>query len=252
MGSALEEQLGKSPEKVRAVLNILLESPYFYRGDAEELFMYLRRHRKDFGDFFREYYGWELIADDKCARLYKGKWYNPAVLPVNRRQFQLSNRDECIGFMLLIEFFEHQLEENAMTAEDRGNLCFTFGDLLEYEARRFSELFAGGGREYSGEYVRANVLRGLLPKLIQARFIRELPKPRDLEPGRDQYIYEALPALYHYNSGRLSGSVAGSFARAEARESSGTESPFTVSESWEEPDAGVDNLIEALDGERDA
>lgn len=164
--------------------------------------MYLRRYRSEFAAFFREYYGWELILDEKCARVYKEKWYNDAIPPSHRMQFNLTQRDECIAFMLLIEFFEHQLEENSMTVEDRNNLRFIFSDLLEYETRRFAELFSGSDK-YSAEYIRANILRTLLPKLIKYRFILEVPKPQGMDLSRDQYIYEALPALYHYNSGRL-------------------------------------------------
>ncbi len=202
MEKLLEEQLQNNADKVKGVLNILLESPYFYRTDNEDLFMYLRRYRSEFAVFFREYYGWELIIDEKCARVYKEKWYNDAIPPSHRMQFNLTQRDECIAFMLLIEFFEHQLEENSMTVEDRTNLRFIFTDLLEYEARRFAELFSGSDK-YTAEYIRGNILRSLLPKLIKYRFILEVPKPQGMDLNRDQYIYEALPALYHYNSGRL-------------------------------------------------
>ncbi len=202
MEKLLEEQLQNNPDKVKGVLNILLESPYFYRTDNDELFMYLRRYRGEFAVFFREYYGWELIIDEKCARVYKERWYNDAIPPSHRMQFNLTQRDECIAFMLLIEFFEHQLEENSMTVEDRNNLRFIFTDLLEYEARRFAELFSDS-EKYTAEYIRANILRTLLPKLIKYRFILEVPKPQGMDLSRDQYIYEALPALYHYNSGRL-------------------------------------------------
>ena len=106
MTNKLQELLEKRPEQVQALLNILLESAYFYRSDNEDLFLFLRRCQEEFREFFREFFGWELIIDVKCARVYKGKWYNDAITPANRQQFRLGTRDDCIAFMLLIEFFE--------------------------------------------------------------------------------------------------------------------------------------------------
>ena len=111
--------------------------------------------------------------------------------------------------MILLEFFEHQLDENALTVEDPENLRFRFGDLLAYTHRRFRELIAGetAGR-YSEEFVRAHVLRRVLPTLERYRLLVRLPPPPDLAVTDLDTIYEAMPALYHYNTGRLSQSVA--------------------------------------------
>jgi hypothetical protein len=207
MNNELDDLREKYPDQVKAVLNILLESPYFYRGDDDIAYLFLRRYQQEFRDFFRKYFGWELIMDGKCARVYKEAWYNEAVTPANRLQFYLGKRDECIAFMLLIEFYEKLLEENSMTVEEAGNPHFRFGDLLEYQQRRFIELFGQKQTKYTAEHVRKNILSPLMPRLIRYRFIKELPRPHGLELSRDQFIYEALPALYHYNSGRLGDSV---------------------------------------------
>lgn len=193
----------KYPEQVKVVLNILLESPYFYRIDEDTMYLFLLRYQQEFRGFFRNYFGWELILDRKCARVYKDTWFNEAVTPANRLQFRLGKRDECIAFMLLIEYYEKLLEENAMTVEDAGNPHFKFGDLLEHQQRRFMELFEKEQDKYTAEYIRKNILYPLMPRLIKYRFLKELPRPHGLEVTRDQFIYEALPALYHYNTGRL-------------------------------------------------
>ena len=207
MTDKLQELLEKRPEQVQALLNILLESAYFYRSDNEDLFLFLRRCQQEFRDFFREYFGWELIIDVKCARVYKEKWYNDAITPANRQQFRLGTRDDCIAFMLLIEFFEKLLEENSMTVEDNTNPRFTFGELLEFECRRFCELFNDDQDTYNAEHIRRTILAPLMPKLLKHRFIREIQKPKGMELTREQLIFEALPALYHYNSGRLTSEI---------------------------------------------
>ena len=257
MEKMLDEQLLKNHDKVTAILNIMVESPYFYRDDAEELFLFLRRHRREFNEFFREYFRWELIMDEKCARVYKDKWYNEAITPGARLQFTLGGRDESIAFMLLIEFFEHQLEENGMTVEDKNNLFFTFGDWLEFLHRRFTELFPSAREKYTAEFLRGNVLRSLVPKLVRYRFLRELPKPPGMELSLDQHIYEALPALYHYNSGRLNRSITeNDLVFTAPGEPEGEDETDTYTESApEEQDAAgaeMDGLLKELNGDNHA
>ena len=41
-----------SGDRVRAVLNVLGESPYFYRTDDVKLFYFLRRHKSEFARFY--------------------------------------------------------------------------------------------------------------------------------------------------------------------------------------------------------
>ncbi|MBN2448986.1 MAG: DUF2398 family protein [Lentisphaeria bacterium] len=208
MNTTITPLLERYPERVRAVLNLLLETPYFYREDNEDTFFFLRRHRQEFAQFFDECFGWSLVLDDKCARVHKPKWYNQAVSEANRDLFGFRRRDDCIGFMLLLEFFENQLDENSMTVEDRDNLRFRFGDLLTYTHRRFLELFPGtGDGRYSEDAVRAHVLRRILPVLERYRFLLRIPPPAGMEVVESDMIFEAMPALYHYNSSRLGSAV---------------------------------------------
>lgn len=202
--NALKE---KYPEQVKAVLNILLETPYFYRQDSEDNFRFLRRYQQSFREFYRKWFGWELIMDSKCARVYKESWVNQAIKPAWRLQFRLGKRDECIAFMLLIEFYEKLLEDNSMTIEDAHNPRFKFGDLLEYQQRRFVELFHSKQAKYAADYVQKNILQPLMPRLLAYRFLEEIKRPTGMQLTRDQYIYEALPALSHYNTGRLATTI---------------------------------------------
>jgi len=209
MATSLSSLIESYGERVKAVLNILVEAPYFYRSDNEDLFFFLRRHRQEFSDFFEEFFGWTLVMDDKCARVHKAVWYNDQVTEANRDLFGFRRRDECIGFMILLEFFENQLEENAMTVEDRDNLRFRFGDLLVFTSRRFKELFpAEEGHEYSEESVRANILKRILPVLEKYRLLIRIKPPPEISITETDMIFEAMPALYHYNAGRLSQPIA--------------------------------------------
>ncbi|RLC45541.1 MAG: hypothetical protein DRI23_13410, partial [Candidatus Cloacimonadota bacterium] len=54
---------------VRAVLNILTESPFFYRNDDVDLFDYVRSNQDDFHQFFTHFFGWELYVDRRVAGL---------------------------------------------------------------------------------------------------------------------------------------------------------------------------------------
>jgi hypothetical protein len=200
----LTNMLDRSGDKVRAILNILIESPCFYCADRQDLFYFLRRHRREFTEFFDKMYGWRLLMDAKCARVYKPEWYNPAITPANRAMFNFSRRDDCLAFMMLLEFFEQQLEVNGMTVEDRHNLRFHFGDLLRYIHGRFHEVFPEQSERYSEEYVRAKVVRSIMPELEKYRFLKRIKPPEDLAARQEEFIYEALPALYHYNAAALS------------------------------------------------
>ena len=42
-----------------------------------------------------------------------------------------------------------------------------------------------------------------MPQLEKHRFLKKIPPPRDELIGESDTIYEALPALYHYNVARL-------------------------------------------------
>jgi hypothetical protein len=207
MTSSFTNLLGRQPERVRAVLNLLVESPYFYREDEEDLFFFLRRYRSTFEEFYAECYGWRLLVDDKCARVFKERWYNRDITESNRDMFGFRRRDECLAFMMLLEFFEHQIEEHAMSTDERDNLRFRFGDLLQYCQQRFVGLFPDDGR-YTEDHVRGKILRSIMPVLERYRLLRKLPPPPDMQVAFGDTIFEAMPALYHYNANRLNDTIA--------------------------------------------
>ena len=205
MDNPLETLLEESRDRVVAALNVLTEAPYFYREDSEETFFFLRRHRHAFADFLERFFGWQLVLDDKCARVHKDKWHNPAIPESQRDLFDFRRRDECLAFMMLLEFYEHQLDENSMTVEDRDNLRFRLGNLLAYLVERFAEIYPEQAAErYTEEYVRRNILRAMMPTLERYRFLRALPPPKELgKVDETEIIYEALPAMHHYNAKAL-------------------------------------------------
>ena len=204
METDLSSLLKRNSDRIQAVLNILLESPYFYATDNQEHFLFLRRHRREFSDFFKQFYGWALIMDTKCARVYKAEWYNSAISQRHRSLFQFTKRDDCLAFMVLLEFFEQQLEENGITVEDKENLRFHFGDLLEYSHKRFQDIFPEKEQQYSQENLRAKIWKAVMPELEKHRFLRKINPPEDVHASEQELIYEAMPALYHYNGAALS------------------------------------------------
>lgn len=211
----MNDLLERHKDRVQEVLNILLESPYFYPQDNDNAFRFLSRYHHEFARFFTDHFGWELFVDVKCARVYKPKWYNESITPSNRELFNFSRRDECIAFMLLLEFFEHKLEVESITVDDKDNLRFKFGELLEYTVQRFHELYPGNAHDYAEESVRAKIVRPIMPQLEKHRFLKKILPPKDELVEEEDTIYEALPALYHYNVSRLSRPVEAAAAAEE-------------------------------------
>lgn len=212
---ALIEKGDATSQLVRAALNILLESPYFYKTDDERLFLTLMRYKQAFASFFDKFFGWTLVMDQKCARLYKPKWFNEMITPPNRDMFGFTKRDDCMAFLLLLEFFERECREQGVTADDRDNLRFRFGDWLEYAAARFRTLFPGKEDAYSDERVR-QILRGIMPALERYRFLHKVKPSADDSVSEAETIYECLPALWHYQAAQLAQSV-GERGEEEAR-----------------------------------
>ena len=210
MAMKLEQLIEKgdaTAQLVRSALNILLESPYFYKEDDERAFLTVLRYRQAFAAFFEKFFGWTLVADAKCVRLYKPKWFNEAITAPNRDMFGFTRRDECVAFLLLLEFFERESREQGVTADDQENLKFRFGDWLEYSAARFRELFPDKRDAYSDEKVRL-VLRGIMPALERYRFLRKVRPSADESVNESETIYEALPAMWHYQAAQLAVPVA--------------------------------------------
>ena len=219
-------QTPATAERVQAALNVLLEAPYFYKTDDEDIFLFIRRYQKELDTFFGSHFGWQLVADAKCARVYKPKWYNERITPSRRDMFNFTSRNDCIAFMLLLEFFELKLEEEAVGIDDPDNLRFRFGELLEFERRRFQELFPESLADYGDEEVR-RILRQIMPQLERYRFIAKIVPPPDERVAPDEIIYECLPALWHYDATAISRPVtedaAGEGAAGSAADDTGND-----------------------------
>ena len=193
--------------RVKEVLNVLLESPYFYKTDDERLFLVLMRHKRAFEAFFDKFFGWSLVMDAKCARLYKPKWFNEKISPPNRDMFTFTKRDECMAFLIVLEYFERECREQGVTVDDRDNLRFRFGDLHEYAAVRFRALMPGKEENFTDEHVR-QILKGVMPSLEKYRFLRKVKPPADDSVSEAETIFECLPAMWHYQAAQLAQPIA--------------------------------------------
>lgn len=208
--------------RVTSVLNVLIEAPYFYRDDDPDLFTFLRRHRAEFERFYRDLYDWELVVDGRTARLYKSRWHNRALRPTQHDAFDLTRRGDCLGFLLVLEFYERLLEQSNLASDDIEAPRFAFGELFDFaRARLHEELTPRSCAPPADEDVR-KMLRGLWPALVRFRFVRELTRD-DAAPedgDGDHVLYEALPALHHYDVRKL---APGALARAFAPEGAGAD-----------------------------
>jgi len=199
---------------VQTALNILMESPYFYKTDDERAFLVVQRYKQAFVTFFSKFFGWMLVMDPKCARLYKPRWFNEAITPPNRDMFGFTKRDECLGFLLLLEFFEREAREQGVAADEKENLRIRFGDWLEHAAARFRELLPDKRETYSDEKVR-QILRTLMPSLERYRFLRKVKPGVDEAVSEAETIYECLPALWHYQAAQLAEPISTAAAEEE-------------------------------------
>ncbi len=220
--------------RVTAVLNVLGEAPFFYREDDVELFQFLRRNRAEFARFFDELYGWELVVDGRTARVYKEVWHNRALRRSQHDVFDLTRRDECLAFLLLLEFHGRLLEQHNLAGDDPESPRFLFGELFAFARTRLMEEL-GAVAPVEDEVRR--LLRALWPTLERYRFVRAVTRDDGdgdgsgagrHDDGDDHVLYEALPALHHYDIRRLGPAV---LARAFGAEpTAAADDVFTSSE----------------------
>jgi hypothetical protein len=187
-------------DKARRVTNVLVEAPFFYREDDEELFLFLRRNRAVFERFFKDCFDWELLVESRCARVLKPHWHNPALKPSQRDVFNLTTRDDCIAFLLVLELYEHLLDEQNLAIDDAEPPRFFFGTLFELARERLAEELGAAAPD---DAAIKKSLRRVVEVLLRYRFLRELPPQADDEVDRENLIYECLPGLYCYDIRRL-------------------------------------------------
>jgi len=190
-----------NPYHVRAVLNILIESPFFYRTDDVDLFDYVRSHQDDFHQFFTHFFGWELYVDRRVARLIKSQEYNNALKSNQRDLFDLTRRDECTAFLLLVEFYEKMLRDLNASYDDEGSIRFLLADFVQYGMDRFVEEL---GENVQADKIILDACRRIFPKLIRYRFIVQVEKEdasddEILPAGMKEHVmYEFLPGIHCY------------------------------------------------------
>ena len=115
--------------------------------------------------------------------------------------FDLTRRDECSVFMLLLEFYEKLLRDFNSNYDDDKRLRFLISDFVQYCFNRFNEELEDGE---SSEKAIVDACRTLFPKLIKYRFIEqkekaEVGKDERLPEGLEQQVmYEFLPGIHCY------------------------------------------------------
>ncbi len=190
-----------NPYHVRAVLNILTESPFFYRKDDIDLFDYVRSHQDDFHQFFTHFFGWELYVDRRVARLIKPQEFNNALRASQRDLFDLTRRDECTAFLLLVEFYEKMLRDLNASYDDEGSIRFLLADFVQYGIDRFTEEL---GDNVHADKIILEACRRIFPKLVRYRFIVQVEKADvsadEILPGgmKEHVMYEFLPGIHCY------------------------------------------------------
>jgi len=193
--------------KARRVLNMLLESPFFYRGDDVDLFGLLRRRQSLFREFFDTFFGWELHVDEHVARLIKNDVTNPALRPSQRHIFHISGRIQYVLFSLLLEFHQRQADAQNVDIEKEPEVRFVLADFVQFVFERYrSEL----GEQAPNDQELLDAMRRLFSELERCRFIAERERQGVVEAqgraaaftdeGMDHVLYALLPGLRCYRS----------------------------------------------------
>ncbi len=200
--TAFNTLLNKEPQRVRRVLNLLTESPFFYRSDAPDDFDFIRYNRRALENWFREVFGWDLMISGTCCRLCKSIWENKELKWSQRSVFRLTGRDESLAFLIFLIFFEKRTASDGYAPDDPEPFRFRYGDFFEEAKAQFKVLLrqADGTPRLTDADVQ-KVLRTLFPKLEEFRFVAYLePERDDPRPNEEDKIYTALPALWSYNT----------------------------------------------------
>ena len=199
------ERIGRA--NFQAVLNILTESPFFYADDDPMKFGCLRRHESKFRDFFEKYFGWRLYVDPKMARLIKDQNFNQALRSAQRNHFRLNSRNECLLFLVLLEFYEHECTAQSYSYDELKPLNFTYARFLSFARKSLEEHLATNAPDEKEVDVSA---RHLLKKLQQYRLVRvaEVEEQNNESDFRDMLV-EVLPGLNCYEGRKMAESIVG-------------------------------------------
>lgn len=185
---------GMHGKRTQSVLNVLLETPFFYPEDDPELFAFLRRHRVEITRFFAEVFDWELVVEPRVARVHKAHWHNASVTRTQRSPFEPTRKGDCLALLLLLDLHERRTSERQSHPQDASPIRFSMGELLEHAGERMGEL--GLADRYDADAIR-DLYRSLVPVLLLHRFVREIDDAGGC-------TYEALAGLALYDARALS------------------------------------------------
>jgi hypothetical protein len=167
--TAFRDTLGKiGADNARRVINVLLESPFFYRDDDVDLFGLLRRRQSLFREFFEVFFEWDLYVDHQVARLIKPRTINPRLRPSQRHVFHVSGRHEYVLFVLLLEFYQLQADEQNIDLEREPEVRFVLADFVAFAFKRYREELRDQMPEEATILLE---MRSLFRKLQHHRFI---------------------------------------------------------------------------------
>ncbi|NCB39245.1 MAG: DUF2398 family protein [Erysipelotrichia bacterium] len=192
-------------EKFQAVLNILTESSFFYAGDDPVRFNVLRRNEASFKKFFEKYFGWRLYVDSKMARLIKDRNYNPALRSAHRDTFRLTGRNECLLFLILLEYYEHECGEQRYSNDEDETLKFHYDEYLKFTRRILADQNVD---QLPSDRDIDMAVRQLLKKLQHFRLLTvvEVSENAGNESDRDMLI-EVLPGLNCYEGRKMAEAI---------------------------------------------
>lgn len=201
-----KEQLDKiGRDTYQAILNILTESPFFYADDDPPRFTSLRRHKSAFERFFEKYFGWRLYVDAKMARLIRDKNFNEALRPGHQRYFNLTSRLECVLFLILLEFYEHEGDQQNFSYEESQNLRFTYGSYYGFCRMKLDGQL---GECAPSDRILDQETRALLRKLEMYRLLRVIETGQETSAERGpELLIEALPGLNCYEGAKMADSI---------------------------------------------
>ncbi len=193
----------KGAERVRAVLNVLTESTFFYRDDNPDLFLFLVRNKSGVRQFVEHFFGWRLHVDRHVARLIKERQYNDRLRPSQRDIFDLRRRDECLLFAVLLEFHEEESRRQNVSPDDDRHLRFLLADFVTFALLRFREEM---GEACPSEQRIFDAVRPLFLQLDRHRFVRLVDRKaaeagEELPAGMEEHaLYEFLPGIRCYDA----------------------------------------------------
>jgi hypothetical protein len=215
-------------DRTQAILNVLVESTFFYRDDNPDLFAVLQRNARLFRAFFESTFGWDLFLDPFVAKLNKPQVYNASLRPRQRHVFQLTRKGEYVVFIILLEFQELQAEQQNVDLSSTPELRFLLRDFLEFLFQRIQEEL--GAEAPSDEEV-LSWARKLFDKLVLHRFLVERERSGRAESeglaaafSRNDdalILYGMLPGLRCYRPDALALDVLAAPDSATAGDSTG-------------------------------